>query len=344
MVLTVDKIIKETEDAVSVIFKKTGFFNKVHYNPGQFLTVKIPIKDRVENRAYSLSSSPHIHKFLRITVKKVEKGLVSNYICNDLQEGQKIEVKKPSGSFFVTPNKKNNFKYVFFAAGSGVTPIYSIIMSILDKEPQSTILLIYANRTVESIIFKEELESLKRAYPMRLQIAHILEKVVTPQADYHQDLLNEELVMEIMREYKVSFGDAKYYMCGPQGFMDKAKEILSLKGITRDKIKLEAFNANFITSSNAKDIQSNVSIIYNGEKHTIDVRGDKTILQAAMAKNIMLPYSCRSGMCSSCKASCISGDIKMVDGHLLAEDEVENGYVLTCVSFPRSETVELVIE
>ncbi len=344
MVLTVDKIIKETEDAVSVVFKKTGFFNKITYKPGQFLTVKLPIKDRIEKRAYSLSSSPYIHKFLRITVKKVEKGLVSNYIFDNLKEGQKVEIDKPAGSFFVIPKKKNSYKYVLFAAGSGITPIYSIIMSILEKEPQSSIMLFYANRNIESIIFKKELESLKLSHPQRLQIAHILEQVLTPQEGYHQDLLNEELVLELMQEQQLSFEEVKYFICGPQGFMDKAKEILSLKGITRDKIKLEAFSSNFITSSNAKDIQSNVTILYNGEKHNIDVRGDKTILQAAMAKNIILPYSCRSGMCSSCKANCISGDIKMVDGHLLSDAEVENGYILTCVSFPRSETVELVID
>jgi len=128
MILTVEKIIQETEDAVSVVFKKPGLFKKVKYKPGQFLTLKIPINNKIENRSYSLSSSPWLHKSLRITVKKVKGGLISNYICNELKEGQKIEVDKPIGNFFIEPNKKESKKYVMFAGGSGITPVYSIII------------------------------------------------------------------------------------------------------------------------------------------------------------------------------------------------------------------------
>ncbi len=339
MVLTVKEIIHETEDSVSVILKNNRFFNKIKYKAGQFLTVKIPIKDKIEKRAYSFSSSPFHDKFLRITVKKVKEGLVSNYICNSLKVGEKIEIEKPSGSFYVEPDKKANFKYVFFAGGSGITPIFSIIKTVLEKEPLSSILLIYANRNEQSIIFKKHLEDLSQLYSEKLAVEHILEKNISELDNYHQDLLNEELITEILSKHNISYPDGKYMMCGPQGFMDKAKEILNNNGITRDKIKLEAFKANFVTSSDAKDLVCTATIYFENKKHTLDIPGDKTILQAALANNILLPYSCRSGMCSSCKAKCVTGDVKMIDGHFLSEDEVAEGNILTCISFPKSKNI-----
>ncbi len=341
MNLTVQEIINETEDAVSVVFNKGGIFNKVKYKAGQFLTVKIPIKGKIEKRAYSFSSSPVTDKFLRITVKKVQQGLVSNYICDKLKKGEKVEIDKPAGSFFVVPDKKAAYNYVFFAGGSGITPIYSIIQTILEKEPLSKAILIYANRNEESIIFKKALEDLEKKYPEKLFTEHILEKKSTDLPNYYQDLLNEELITEILEKHQLSYNNGKYMMCGPQGFMDTAKEILSNHGITRDKIKLEAFSANFVRSSDAKDLISNVTIYHENKKHTLTIPGDKTILQAAMANNIMLPYLCRSGMCSSCKAKCVSGEVKMIEGHLLPEKEVEEGNILTCISFPTTEDVSI---
>lgn len=339
MLLTVKEIIHETEDAVSVILNKGGFFNKIKYKSGQFLTVKIPIKNRIEKRAYSFSSSPFTDKFLRITVKKVQKGLVSNYICEKLTAGQKLEIEKPAGSFFIEPDKNAQLNYVFFAGGSGITPIFSIIKTVLEKEPLSKIVLIYANKNEESIIFKKALEDLEEKHPIRLSTEHILEKNTSHKSNYHQDLLNEELTTEIMETHMLAYPDGKYMMCGPQGFMDKAKEILANNGIARNQIKLEAFSSNFITSSDAKDLISTVTIYKENKKHQISVAGDKTILQAAMSENIMLPYSCRSGMCSSCKAKCVTGEVKMIEGHFLSDEEVANGDILTCVSFPVSSTV-----
>ncbi len=341
MLLTVKEIITETEDTVSVILQKKSFFSKIKYKAGQFLTVKIPIKNKIEKRAYSFSSSPFTDNFLKITVKKVKEGLVSNYICDTLQPGTKIEVEKPAGSFYVVPDKNAAHHYVLFAGGSGITPIFSIIKSVLKKEPLSKILLIYANRNEKTTIFREAIQHLETTYPDTFKVEHILEKVENKLPNYHQDLLNEELVDHIIEKHRLSYLQGKYMMCGPQGFMDKAKEILALKGIPRSAIKLEAFKANFVTSSDAKKLASDVVIYEEGKKHSLTVSGDKTILQAAMANNIMLPYSCKSGMCSSCKAKCVSGSVKMIDGHFLSDEEVANGEILTCVSFPTSENVSI---
>lgn len=346
MRLTVDQIVQETEDAVSIIFKKPGFFNSIKYKPGQFLTLKVPINNKLENRSYSLSSSPWIHKFLRITVKKVDKGIVSNYICNELKEGQKIKVDKPTGNFFVVPNKTNAARYIFFAGGSGITPIYSIIISLLEKEPQSKILLIYANRNEKSIIFKKELEELEETYSDRISIEHLLDDSSNDlKENYHKDRLNEILLDKILKSKKIGYGQGKFMLCGPQGFMDAAVAILENKGVPKNNIQLEAFTAdlNKLKKQSETAVTSTVTVKSVGSNDIIQVKKGKTILQAAMDNNVEISYSCRSGMCSSCKAKCTSGEIKMMDGHLLSEEEVAQGYVLTCVSFPVTEEVEIIL-
>ncbi len=343
MLLTVDKIVQETEDAVSVIFKKPGFFSSVKYKPGQFLTLKIPVENRIENRSYSLSSSPWLHKFLRITVKKVKDGLVSNYICNDLKEGQKIEIDKPMGNFFIVPNKKETHQYVLMAGGSGITPIYSIILSVLEKEPKSSILLVYANQSKKTIIFKKELEELLQKYPNRFSIKHFLESVDTTEEHYYEGRLNEAILTEILNNKGIRYNNSKFMLCGPQGFMDAAVEILEKKEVPNNKIMLEAFTAD-LSKMEAESVDSSaVTLSGVGFESSITVNKGETILKAALDSNVEIPYSCRSGMCSSCKAKCTSGSVKMLDGHLLPENEVSEGYVLTCISFPTSENVTLTL-
>ena len=344
MILTVEKIIKETEDAVSVVFKKPGLFRTVKYKPGQFLTLKIPINNKIENRSYSLSSSPWLHNFLRITVKKVEGGLISNYICNELKEGQKINADKPIGNFFVEPNKKESKKYVMFAGGSGITPVYSIILSVLEKEPNSKILLIYANRNLHSIIFKKELDQLNTNYPGRITIEHLIDNLDSdPGKNYHNERLNSQLLDRLLDKNNTAYNEGKFMLCGPQGFMDTAVEILENKSVLKHNIKLEAFTADLSKIENEAANQSTVKAKGVGFEAIIQVEKGKTILQAALEQNLEIPYSCRSGMCSSCKAKCTSGQVNMLDGHLLPEKEVAEGYVLTCISFPISENVELIL-
>jgi len=347
MLLTVEKIIHETDDAVSVVFNKpSGIFSRFKYKPGQFMTLKIPIENKIENRSYSLSSNPWIDKFLRITVKRVEGGLVSNYICNNLKEGQKIEIDKPTGGFYVDPKKNASLNYVLFAGGSGITPIFSIITSVLDKEPKSTILLVYANRNEKSIIFKNELEEIESKHPNRISIEYLLDDSSgTLKPNYHKERLNDILLDQILKNKNIGYNQGKFMLCGPQGFMDATVEILEQKGVTKSNIQLEAFTAdlNKLKEQSESAVTSTVTVTSVGAKDVIQVEKGKTILQAAMDSNIEIPYSCRSGMCSSCKAKCSSGKIKMMDGHLLPPNEVEDGYVLTCVAFPESENVEIIL-
>lgn len=347
MLLTVEKIINETPDAVSVVFKKPGFFRSVKYKSGQFLTLKLPIQNKVENRAYSLSSSPYAHKFLRITVKKVVDGVVSNYICDSLKEGQKIEVEKPTGNFFIQPSARKQRNLVLFAGGSGITPIYSIILSILNKEPKSKITLIYANRNEASIIFRPELTTLLEAHKDSISIVFLLDESIEDSlaANYQVNKISEDLLVSIMEEKEILFKEALFMLCGPQGFMDAVVDILKSKEVAPEKIKLEAFTADLskLNESAGGAVTSTVVVKGVGGSDTIEVAKGKTILQAAMDQGVEIPYSCRSGMCSTCKARCTSGSAKMMEGHLLSDAEVADGFVLTCVAFPETENLEVVL-
>ncbi len=342
MKLLIKDLIKETDDALSISFKNGNLFKKLKYKPGQFLTIHVPIENKVHKRAYSFSSNPFTDKDLKITIKRVEKGLVSNYVHDHLKVGDKLEVDDPTGSFFIEPKKERQKQYVLFAGGSGITPIFSILKSILSKEKDSKILLVYANQTVESIIFYHEILTLESEYPNNLSVEHIISSNNTRKDKYHSGFLTKPLLDTIFEKHNLNYDDHKYMICGPFAYMEKVKEILKANGITRDKITLEVFKLPEIKVS-GKDLVSNVTIKHAGKEHKLDVKGDVTILQQAMFKNIVLPYSCRSGMCSECKGTCVDGKVKMLDGHFLPESEVAEGKILTCISYPLTEKVTIEI-
>ncbi|NJB83188.1 ferredoxin--NADP reductase [Wenyingzhuangia aestuarii] len=340
MILKVTDIIQETPEAVTVCFKNGNFFRKIKYLPGQFIMLDFKIGKDTVKRAYSFSSSPDTENDLRITVKKVKSGYVSNYINNVLKVGDKIKADVAMGTFNIIPNKDNTKQYILFGAGSGITPVFSIAKSVLAKEPNSKVLLIYANQNKENIIFYETLKKLEKENANQLFVEHILSENINPQ--FHTGFLTEEILDTIFKKYNLDFGDHKYMMCGPSGFMDNTVQILKNKGVNRKQILLEAFKAPAV-KVNRKNLVSKVTIHYKKETYQLEVPGNKTILQHAMSKNIPLPYSCRSGMCSTCKGTCIDGETTMSKGHLLSDEQVNSGEVLTCITYPNSESVTIEI-
>ena len=344
MKLLVKDVIKETKDAVSISFKNGTLFKKLKYKPGQFLTIHVPIEDRIHKRAYSFSSNPFTDKDLKITIKRVDEGLVSNYVHDNLKVGDKIQVDDPTGSFFIQPDVKTNKQYVLFAGGSGITPIYSILKSVLSEEKNSKVLLIYANQTIESIIFHTELHQLEKEYPNNLSVEYIISSDNTNKEKYSSGFISKELLDAIFNKHQLEYDDHDYMICGPLGYMDTVKSILSNNGISANKIKVEVFK--LPENKNAgknKNLTSEVTIKHNGKEHKLEAKGDKTILQQAMSNNLDIPYSCRSGMCASCKCKCVEGEVKMLDGHFLTEEEVKAGNILSCISYPLTEKVTIEI-
>lgn len=338
MKLTVSAVKKETKDAVSISFKNRRFFQKVRYKAGQFLVINVSIDGKTYKRAYSFSSSPATDEDLMITVKRVQFGKVSNYLFDSIKIGDQIEVEPPVGSFYVEPNKNNNKQYVLFAGGSGITPMMSIIKTVLAKEPNSKILLVYANQDVSAIIFHDQLKEIQKINTQKLSLAHILVENDIKEQNYYTGLASPAVLDKIFGANELEYGDHEYMICGPFGYMDKIKEILFERGIQRSQIKVEVFSSPKVQIDN-KDLTSQVRIIAKGNIHDIEIKGNQTILQGAMKNSISMPYSCRSGMCSTCKATCVEGEVKMTEGHFLTQTEVGQGKILTCISFPISENV-----
>ncbi|WP_298474044.1 ferredoxin--NADP reductase [uncultured Maribacter sp.] len=338
MKLLVKDIIKETADAVTVCFKNGSFFKKLSYKPGQFMTIHVPVENVIHKRAYSFSSNPFTDKDLRITIKRVDQGLISNYIHDYLKVGDKLIVDQPTGSFFVEPSKNKEKQYVFFAGGSGITPIFSIIKSVLVKESNSKIVLVYANQNFEGIIFREEIERLEKEYQNSFNVEHVLSENNQEKPNYHSGLLTEKVLLAIMNKHNLILGACNYMICGPFGYMECVKSILLDNAVALSKIKVEVFKSPKLTVVGENE-ECNVEINFNKESYKIKVPKNKSILQIAMANNIALPYSCRSGMCSTCKASCSQGNVVMTEGHFMPQKEVDQGQILTCISYPASENV-----
>ncbi len=371
--LQVREIIKETADAITIVFEKPA--HGLAYEPGQFLTLIIPIEGREIRRSYSLCSSPMTDPYPAVTVKRVASGKVSNYLNDTLQIGDQLRVMQPMGVFTTPLAAENQRHVVMFGGGSGITPLMSLIKSMLHAEPHSKISLIYANRHAESIIFKNQLKALSQQYPERFQIIHVLEETSGALACLG-GLITAERVPELLTQLRLQEPVADYFICGPQGMMDQVTEALRQLEIPPHQIHKESFVSS--ESSRKSEPQPSqeekieptqqatwdapqpigayqtfkekatetfeVTIMYEGETYRFAVEPESTILQTALALDIDLPYSCQSGICTACMGKCTSGRVKLDEEDSLTEEDLQQGYVLTCVGHPLTSDVVIKID
>jgi ring-1,2-phenylacetyl-CoA epoxidase subunit PaaE len=343
--LQVKNIIPETEESISIVFEQPKS-EKISFKAGQFLTLLVDVGGKKERRAYSLCSCPYTETDLKINIKRVKDGKISNLLNNALQKGDIIEVFEPMGVFTPHLDAKNAIHYVLWAAGSGITPLLSMTKAILNQEPSSSISLIYANRNEESIIFKEELTKLQENNANRLKITHILsqnEGRLT--ADTARSLLSS-----IITTSKAENKPISQFMCGVAGMMDTVTEVS--KTLNLDVPHKENFVATIEEAAKIAPEANNavaegsfmVKITYDGQEYEFPVKPDETILEAAIARDIDLPYSCQSGLCTACMGRCTSGKVKMTEDDCLTTQEIKDGWVLTCVTHPISDNVAITIE
>lgn len=336
----VKEVIRETSDAVSLVLD----FPKINYKAGQFLTLNFNIKGQSIQRSYSLSSSPALDELPTITVKKVHNGIVSSYINDQISVGIELASFAPIGNFFIEPKASNARQVVMFGAGSGITPLMSMIKTLLALEPSSKVALVYCNSNENSIIFQESLIKLERLYPNRFQVIHILSK---PSKDWVglEGRVSSEMILQLIEQIPVIYPiKAEYYLCGPDGFMEIVKKGLSLLKVPSSNIFFESFNLVEAKESGAT-IDSEVTIKYRKSTYVIKVPAGKTILEAAQSAKVNIPYSCQGGVCSACMGKCISGKVKVSDEQAaLSSSEIDNGYILTCLGFALTPTVEIVID
>jgi len=344
--LTVTEVVKETADAISIVFAQPA--PKLEYQSGQFLTLILDINGKSVRRAYSLSSSPFTDNTLTVTIKRVEGGLMSNYLNDNVKVGDAINVMEPMGHFTTEYKEANKRHIVMFGGGSGITPLMSHAKSALVQEPNSIVSLIYANRDIESIIFKDDFQDLETKYEGRFRVIHILDNAPL-EWQGPSGLLNHAMLTDLFERIpNWGIGKTTHIMCGPEGMMNNVETLLTQQNIPADKVFKESFVAGTINKDESKkastDIQEQtVTIIYDDEEFQVKVGPKTTVLDAALKLEIDLPYSCQSGLCTACRGKCVSGKVKMDEEEGLSKAEIEAGYILPCVSHPLTDDVKIEI-
>ncbi len=345
--IKVADIYKETKDCSVVTFDIPNELRQEFlYRPGQHLTLKTLIDGHEIRRSYSLCSSPLENKW-QVAVKKINGGLFSTFINDTLKKGDVIEVMTPSGKFTSEelPNQTKN--YIAFAAGSGITPILSIIKTHLAKEPQSTFKLFYLNRSVKSIIFKEEIEQLKNTYFDRFEIFHFLTKEHRSIEFLNGRFTTEKLEILTKNIIDIPATDESF-ICGPEQMIFLIRDELIAAGLDKNKIHYELFTSGISSEDKirmAKIVEKKVEgtdvTIIDGGKEFHFVMDDEfdNILDGALAAGADLPFACKGGVCSTCKCKVVSGTVEMKINYALDENEVAKGLVLSCQAVPTSEKV-----
>lgn len=347
--LKVSDIRKETPQCVSVAFHVPEDLKETfQFEHGQYITLKMEVNGEELRRSYSICSSP-CEEELRVAVKKVTDGRVSTKVVDGLRVGDVLEVMSPMGNFTTKLDPSNKKHYVAFAAGSGITPIISIIKTVLRKEPDGQCSLFYGNTDSQNIIFKEQLEQLKEKYGERMNLRHILSRE-SSEDELFSGRIDAEKATTLVRKFVEDHDQNEYFICGPEAMMLNVSGALETLGVDKGRVHIELFTTP-VASNEAKDTvsapvaegMSRVTIIMDGEEQTIDLSttGD-AILDAALEAGMDVPFACKGAVCCTCKAKVIQGEARMEMNYALGDDEVEEGYVLTCQTHPVSP--ELVVD
>jgi len=332
--LPIKRIVHETAEACSIVLDIPPELHAAfQYASGQFVTFRVTIDGQKVYRSYSMSSAPGIDADLAVTVKRVPDGLVSNWLNDHLSAGDTVEASVPSGLFTLGEHDR---PIVAFAAGSGITPIFSIIKTALAGGARDVHLL-YANRDRDSVIFAAELEQLAAAYPGRLAAAH------------HLDVESGFIDASSLEPYLELAAAADTYICGPGPFMDLIEGTLLDAGVALDQIHIERFKVAEpldapppAAPEAAETSDCQVTIELDGKTLTATHHPGSTILQTARSLGMSPPYSCEMGNCATCMAMCVEGAVSMYVNDALFDDEVEQGWILTCQSVPTTPTVHVI--
>ncbi len=341
--LKIEKIIKETVDAVSITFSIPPQLQEEYtYREGQNLTLRSTVNGEDIRRSYSICAAPHEH-CLQVAIKQVPEGAFSTYASAQLQVGDEIEILPPTGNFTINSCSGN---FLAIAAGSGITPVISIIKHILFIDEDSTVTLLYGNKNRGSIIFFEAIEALKNMYMDRFQCIHILSRERTDVA-LQYGRINLEKLNELrpLLDY-AAFTEA--LLCGPEEMIFTASDFLQAEGIKKENIHFELFT----TPGQVKNLStedkkikptgptSKISLKLDGRTMEFDLATDgMSVLDAALQQGADLPYACKGGVCSTCRAKVVEGKVKMDVNYALEKEELEQGFVLTCQSHPVTDKV-----
>jgi 2Fe-2S type ferredoxin len=326
------------QSAVKSYFLEPINGQPVSYQAGQFLTLILRHNGHEVRRSYSLSSAPG--EPLRLTIKRVQNGEISRFLVDTLQIGDVLTTLHPAGRFTLDDKQSGNI--ILLGAGSGITPLFSLLKQILWTNTNQHVTLLYSNSTQESIIFQPELDDLQRQFSNRFKLLYLLSN----QPDYWTGLrgrLNNVLLEQLLPELVGASTPETlhFYICGPSDYMRMVQFSLVFSGFRREQIRQENFVINPVTATPPPILAQDRTVLihFRGQEVQIQVPAYKSILQAALDEGIHLPYSCRGGRCSTCIARCLSGSVYMTINDVLTEHDLADGWVLTCTGYPESHDV-----
>ncbi|WP_459211435.1 2Fe-2S iron-sulfur cluster-binding protein [Aquimarina rhabdastrellae] len=348
--LKVIDVVQETSESVVIAFDVPyELYETFDYKPGQYVTLKFNINGEEVRRSYSLCSSPVLEEPLRIGVKRVKDGLVSNYINDNIRPGDFIEVMPADGRFYADVKKSNYKTYYLFAAGSGITPILSILRTVLVTEERSYVYMFYGNKSEETIMFKKELDTLLQDYGDRFILEHTLSRPKakwsdlwnTKQEEYRKGRVDEKSITWFINEYPLYAQNAEYYICGPGAMIANTEKALQQIDVPSSRIYKESFGGKVVQQEVAAIANAALNARLNGKSITTTIPQGKTILRALIDQKYNPPYSCEGGVCSTCKCKLKEGKVHMHNNLSLDEEEVAAGYILSCQSVPMSDKVTI---
>jgi ring-1,2-phenylacetyl-CoA epoxidase subunit PaaE len=345
ILLHISNIIEQPNDVVTFEFIPDSPFT---YVPGQFITLEFRVNHQTLTRSYSLHSSPLVDEPLSISVKRVENGDISRKLHDSYNVGDVLQAYEPMGLFTYEAASHTKRQLFLLGAGSGITPLFSILKSALIAEPQSIVTLVYSNRSVESTLFYEQLEALKKQYPAQLTIVYLWSNA----KNLTMARLNRELLEKlVMQHLTVPQKDTLFYTCGPADYMLMCRITLLTMGFTQGQLKKETFvrpedeadddDATLHAEVNIDKSTYTIELEISGTTHSVEVSYPMSILDASLKQQLDIPYSCKSGMCGSCSALCIHGQVAMRYNEVLTDNEVDQGKILLCTSRPLEDGVRI---
>ena len=340
--LTVTEIIKETADAVSILFEiPAEYATDFKFIAGQYITLRTIIEGKEIRRSYSICSSPESGQ-LWVAVKEVKNGIFSNFVTKKLKVGDVLEVAPPEGRFILQTATTHQNNYVAFVAGSGITPVMSMIKSVLLKEIHSTFVLVYGNKSAEDTIFKAEIDALQARFPEQFFVQYIFSRKISGNSILGR--IDKSIVNLIVKNQFKSTNFNGYYLCGPEEMINEVTDTLKENDVPGSKIHYELFTTMFPTGIEpTADVEgtAEITILLDDEETTFDMPKKQLILTAALDQGLDAPYSCQGGVCCSCMAKVVEGKAIMDGNSILSEDEINEGFILTCQAHPVTSKIKI---
>ncbi|GEL10363.1 ring-1,2-phenylacetyl-CoA epoxidase subunit PaaE [Flavobacterium glycines] len=336
--LLIKEVKRETANAVSILFNVPEELKENYkFIAGQYVNLRLTLDGKEIRRAYSICSSPESGE-LRIAVKAVKNGLFSQFANKTLKAGDVIEVGKPEGKFTLEPEANKQKNYIAFVSGSGITPVMSIIKSVLKSEPKSSFVLVYGNKSPEETIFHQELHDLHLQYVSRFFVHYVYSQAKADDALFGR--IDKSVVNYALNNKHAALEFEKFFLCGPEAMIDTVSGVLKEKNVKDSAIKFELFTASaheeVITDLTG---HSKITIMVDDEETSFEMSQKETILEAALKQGIDAPYSCQGGICSSCLCRVTEGSAKMKKNSILTDKEIAEGLILSCQAHPTSDTI-----